>query len=123
MPQQSLLAVDGGHRDRRHEGAVRHEAAREEKAGPAAMMMVPQTTMMKVQSVVTRDDGYSFRRHENAVTTQEPTHEACLVLLFPFVCFATRLLVVKQTKGNKRTKQASCVGSCVVTAFSCRHPR
>ena len=27
IPKQSLLAMNGGHRDRRHEGAVRHEAA------------------------------------------------------------------------------------------------
>jgi hypothetical protein len=27
MPKQSLLAMNGGHRDRRHEDAVRHETA------------------------------------------------------------------------------------------------
>ena len=57
MPQQSLLAVDGGHRDRRHESAVRHEAAREEKAGPAAM-----------------NGGHRERRNEVAVTPRPPDH-------------------------------------------------
>ena len=62
-----------------------------------------QVTNMMMQSVTTRDDGHRGWRHENAVTTQEPTHEACLVLLFPFVCFTTKSLVAKQTKREHMT--------------------
>ena len=53
MPQQSLLAMDGGYRGWRHEGTVRHEAGREEKTEP-----------------VTMDGAHRGWLHEAAVTTK-----------------------------------------------------
>ena len=55
MPQKSLLAMmDGGHRDRRHEGTVRQKGGQiEEKTEP-----------------VTMNGGHRGWLHEAAVTTK-----------------------------------------------------